>query len=361
MSSPGLAFVVPDPTGSPSGGHTYNTRILAAWRGAGRHVAVEMVPGRWPRPDDEARAQVAAVLSRYDTCLVDGLIGSCCPEEIAAARQNGRRVVLLVHLPLADETGLSPTEARDLEGLERWACHVSSCVVSTSHTAAADLRRRHALADVVAVPPGADVAPLAVGSAPTDPARILMVGAVTRRKNQLGLVTALGAVADRDWTAELIGPCPDEEYLSLVQREIDRHGLNSRILFRGPLDRDALEYRWRYTDLLVLPSLHETFGLVVTEALARGIPTLVSSCTGAVEALTGVRADQFDTADRESLPGGLVDPHDTSELAAALARWLDDPAVQQAWRARAVAEREVPRPWSVTADALWSAATGDAR
>ena len=53
----------------------------------------------------------------------------------------------------------------------------------------------------------------------------------------------------------------------------------------GILVGQALDQKWDTADLLVLTSRIETYGLVVVEALARGIPAVVSAGTGAVEAL----------------------------------------------------------------------------
>ena len=55
----------------------------------------------------------------------------------------------------------------------------------------------------------------------------------------------------------------------------------------GVLVGQALDQQWDIADLLVLTSRIETYGLVVVEALARGIPAVVSADTGAVEALQG--------------------------------------------------------------------------
>ena len=68
----------------------------------------------------------------------------------------------------------------------------------------------------------------------------------------------------------------------------------------------------------MLPSRAETYGMVVTEALARGIPVLASDAGGLPETL-GRDPDG-------RVPGLLVPPGDAAALAAALRGWLDDPA-----------------------------------
>ena len=69
-------------------------------------------------------------------------------------------------------------------------------------------------------------------------------------------------------------------------------------------------------DLLVLPSRAETYGMVVTEALARGVPVIAADVGGVREALGH--------AEDGTRPGLLVPPDDFVALGEALRSWLDD-------------------------------------
>lgn len=359
-----VGFVVPDPGGTPSGGHTYNDRILRCWAERGYPARPVTVGGGWPHPDDAARDRLAEALRAHPVSLVDGLVGACCPQHIQEAVATGHRVVLLIHLPLADETGLSLDQARDFEGLERWAAHAATAVVATSKTAADDVRRRHELGEdgvVGAVPPGADQRPVTASSGGDRGGvpRLGTLASVTPRKNQSGLVEGLALVADRPWSAEFVGPQPDPAYAAAVRDRAAALGIADRITLPGVLDDADLERFWTRLDLLVLPSLHETYGLVVTEALAHGIPAVVSRGTGAVEALAGTSCAGGDPADPA---GALIDPRSPEDIARVLGGWLDDPRTRTAWHERALARRAELRPWSAAADELWTlvqAAAGD--
>lgn len=347
-----VGFLVPDPSGQPSGGHTYNARVLTGWAQVGHPAEAVTLAGDWPFPDDAARERVAAALAAHPTTLVDGLVGACCPAQIQEAVTAGHRVVLLVHLPLADETGLSLDQARDLDGLERWAAHAASAVLATSRTAADDVRRRHDLPRVDAVLPGTDERPVAPGSAGRGAPSLGVLASVTPRKNQLALVDALADVADRPWTARFVGPTPNPRYADAVRARAAEVGLTERIELPGVLDDEALERFWSGTDLLVLPSLHETYGLVVGEALAHGIPAVVSRGTGAVEALTGRPCAGDDPGDAA---GAVVDPRSTADIARVLASWLDDAELRTTWRERALSRRRDRREWGEAAEELWAA------
>ncbi len=85
--------------------------------------------------------------------------------------------------------------------------------------------------------------------------------------------------------------------------------------FPGPLTGADLARSYGAADLLVLASRAETYGMVVTEALARGLPVVAAEVGGVPEAL-GHGADGI-------RPGLLVPPDDPAALGAALRAWLE--------------------------------------
>jgi glycosyltransferase involved in cell wall biosynthesis len=112
---------------------------------------------------------------------------------------------------------------------------------------------------------------------------------------------------------------------------------------RGPSDR---ELRDLYQGCLfsIFPSLHEGWGLPVTEAMAFGVPVLCSSAAALPEA-GGDLARYFD-------------PDDAGDCHRAVVELLDHPAALAAWRAE-VQARFQPIPWSATAQAVLAAAVAD--
>lgn len=84
--------------------------------------------------------------------------------------------------------------------------------------------------------------------------------------------------------------------------------------------------------------------MVVTEALARGIPVLASAVGGVPDAL-GYAA----TGDR---PGVLVPPEDPAALATALRQWWDDPTVRTRLRAAAAQRRADLDDWTSTTNRI---------
>src|SRR4051812_49139954 len=94
-------------------------------------------------------------------------------------------------------------------------------------------------------------------------------------------------------------------------------------------------------DLLVLPSRSESYGMVVVEALAHGLPVVATAVGGVPEALG--------QAPVGALPGLLVPPEDPRALAGALRAWLDDPGLRERLEQTARRRRPGLRRWSDTA------------
>jgi len=116
--------------------------------------------------------------------------------------------------------------------------------------------------------------------------------------------------------------------------------LGDRVSFTGPRTGAELDRSYAAADLVVLASRAETFGIVVIEALARGLPVVATDVGGVPEAL-GHDADGV-------RPGFLVPPNDAGALAAALRAWLSDGELRRRLR-RAACERRSSLPrWSTT-------------
>ena len=348
MSNP-LWAVLPgsiDDPAAPSGGNRYDRIVLNLLSGAAtpqdgqdvptRPVYEVAVDGSWPLPDGDARESLARALSDIPDkadVLLDGLV-ACGVPEILAPHKKRVRPIVLVHLPLSDETGLSPALAEDLRARERATLHMAATVVATSETAAGHLADLHDLSrrQISVVEPGVSAAE----PAPPDTSgkRLLCVAAVTPRKGQDLLVEALERrLADLEWTCVLAGR---------VVQPVPHTSKN--IHFVGPLQGTALDSAYGKSDLFVLPSRNETYGMVVTEALARGIPVLAAAVGGVPEAL-GMAPDG-------TRPGILIPPGDPKELAAALRAWLTDAGLRDRLRAAATARRATLPTWDDTARRL---------
>ncbi len=93
-------------------------------------------------------------------------------------------------------------------------------------------------------------------------------------------------VTDLAWRCACVGSLDRAPaFADHVQRRALAGGLRDRVHFAGPRTGAALDSAYAAADLLVLASHGETYGMVVTEALARGVPVLATDVGGVPEAL----------------------------------------------------------------------------
>jgi glycosyltransferase involved in cell wall biosynthesis len=187
--------------------------------------------------------------------------------------------------------------------------------------------------------PGVDAAGLARGT--TAGGELLCVAAVTPQKGHDVLLSALAEVADRPWRCALVGALNrDPGFVASLGPRVREAGIRDRVRFTGPLTGADLDAAYAAADVLVLASRAETYGMVVVEALARGLPVIATSVGGLPEAL-GHGADGC-------RPGLLVPPGDAAVFAAALRCWLEDAGVRKRLRQAAQERRATLTGWLPT-------------
>lgn len=350
MSLRSVHFVMPggvDDLTAPSGGNAYDRRVSLDLAGFGWQVHKHAVAGGWPRPGADARAELACTLGELpdDTVvLLDGLV-ACGVPEIVVPEARRLRLAVLVHLPLGDETGLQPAVAAELDAKERTVLRAVPAVIATSDWAVRRLVSHHGLAPerVHVAAPGADIAPLASGT--DGVSRLLCVAAVTPRKGQHRLVEALATVTDLPWSCVCVGGLThDPAYVAGLRVLIRKYGLEGRLHLAGPQAGAELDASYGAADLMVLASYAETYGMAVTEALARGIPVLATDVGGLAEAIG--------RAPDGGVPGILVPPEDPAALAAELRGWFGEADVRRRLKAAARSRRAALDGWATTARSL---------
>jgi glycosyltransferase involved in cell wall biosynthesis len=340
--------VVPDgidDPARPSGGNSYDRRICRGLAALGWSVHEHAVPGAWPRPDAAACAALSGVIAGIPdsaVVLLDGLVASTVPH-VLVPESRRLRLVVLVHMPLGD--GPPVDRVGDARAQEHAVLSAVAAVVTTSTWARRLLLARYALrpGQVHVAEPGVDAADLATGTA--SGGELLCVAAVTPGKGHDVLLAGLATVTDLPWRCVCVGSLDrDPSFVSGLRCQGREGGIGDRVLFTGPRTGDDLDVAYAAADVLVLASRAETYGMVVTEALARGLPVIATAVGGLPEALgrdsDGVR------------PGLLVPPDDPLAFGAALRRWLDDPRRRERLR-RAAQERRVSlKGWSTTTDRI---------
>jgi len=340
MATERRAFLLlPGDPDTVTGGYLYDRRIVAGLRAQGWTIDLRSPGDGFPLPDAATRAAAAAVVAALpDDALViaDALAFGALPE-LAEAHAKRLRWLALVHHPLALETGLDAGDAAALRASERRALAVARHVVVTSQSTARALADYDVPADeITVIEPGTEPAPLAPGSG-GDALALLCVATLTPRKGHAVLLEALAGLVDRRWTLHCVGNLERDRATAASLRALSgRLGMAQRVVWHGEQREAGLDALYARSDVFVLPSFHEGYGMAFAEALARGLP-IVGTDAGAIA----------DTVPPDA--GTLVPPGDVPALREALRRVMDDAGHRAALAAGARAARQHLPDWSMAA------------
>jgi glycosyltransferase involved in cell wall biosynthesis len=136
---------------------------------------------------------------------------------------------------------------------------------------------------------------------------VLYVGSICIRKGVQYLLEALEQLPPEVATLTVVG-LMHEEFVSIWNRAVPPH--QARVVWKGGVSRSELPAIYREADVMVLPSLCDSFGQSVIEALACGTPVIATTNCGALP--------------RPGVDGLVVPPGDSQALAAAIHQLWDD-------------------------------------
>lgn len=141
---------------------------------------------------------------------------------------------------------------------------------------------------------------------------LLLLGGDWERKGVAPAIEVLSKLTNSKTSLIVVGSGDQANYSALAES----FGLSGRVIFPGP-QREV----WRYYaagDIFILPTLYESFGLSILEAMAAGLPVVVSSAAGAAELI------------KDGVNGLLLeDPTDVCELATKLEPLLADASLRR--------------------------------
>lgn len=332
-----VAFAIPGDLETRTGGYGYDRRILSELRHLGWQVEVVELGDGFPLPSEGQKAaasrQLMLTLANRPV-VIDGLAFGVLPEA-AAALQATRPVVALVHHPLACETGLARDTALRLRDSERAALAAAHRVVATSEATAEllvdefDVPRER----LEVIPPGTDPVPLATGSG-GDRLHLLSVGAIVPRKGFDILVEALSTLTDLGWQLTIAGDRGrDRAAVERLDSLIAQHRLEDRIESPGMVSPERLAWLYLGSDLFVLASHFEGYGMAYAEAIAHGLP-IIGTTGGAIPRTVPSAASR------------LVAPGDAAALAHALRDVLTNEQGRRALAAGARAAAAALPTWA---------------
>jgi glycosyltransferase involved in cell wall biosynthesis len=166
---------------------------------------------------------------------------------------------------------------------------------------------------------------------------LLAVSDLYVQKNFNRLLAAIAVLRDTHPNIQLkiAGRALDDDYHAALLRDIERLGLADHVEFLGHVAPDDLLDLYRRCGVFVFPSLVETFGNSLVEAMACGAPVAASN-SAAMPEVAGEGALYFN-------------PNDVPDMASVIGSLLDDPVLRRASGQKAL-ERAKLYSWSSTAE-----------
>ncbi len=323
-------FAIPGDINLRTGGYGYDRAILARLPALGIATTHCGLPGTFPNPSEADIGESVKLLcaaAPNDVLLIDGLAFGVMPAHALA--RVPQRIIALVHHPLGLEAGLSLERQMYLIRHEIEALKFADHIVVTSAITAKTLVEDFAVPvnAITIAEPGTDRAPRnRRRTFAGEQIELLCVGSVIPRKGYDVLVSALSGLVHLNWHVTLVGNCErDRGTFEALQKQIQKLKLTDRISLVGEYSPQQLEPAYQCADVFVSSSLYEGYGMVLGEAMVRGLPVLTT--TGGAAAQT--------------VPDGAglkVPPNDVGALRHALQRLILESDLraslaQAAWQA----------------------------
>lgn len=237
--------------------------------------------------DPNKRSEAARLLwtlnrSSPDVVVIDEL----CHREAAVqfswpsfGKRKPKQVLLVHHLTEWEDTSARASEWLSLRGAD--------LVIATSRTSAVRLFREQGVTAAVCEP-GCDRLPLDAPPTSRPPGseatlRFLFVGTWTARKGLVELLDALEALGDARYALTIVGDSArDRPYRERVLKTLRLcPSLARRCEIMGKVDDAELARQYQRSDVLVLPSHFEGYGMVLSEAVRAGLG-IVTTRVGAI-------------------------------------------------------------------------------
>jgi len=175
---------------------------------------------------------------------------------------------------------------------------IAKCAQEIAMIQAADAR-----ANITYVPNGVDLATFQPGPPISEagPLHIICVARLIQRKGQHHLIEAVKRLAHQniDVMLSLVGTGDSQDCYELLARDL---GVSARVRFVGYVPREAIARHLSAAHVFVLPSYNEGMAIAALEAMASGLPVVLTRTGGTDELVEeGVNGLTFDWADVDAL------------------------------------------------------------
>jgi len=143
--------------------------------------------------------------------------------------------------------------------------------------------------------------------------KILFVGNITERKGLHLIIESLKTIPKKDWEFNIVGNYQsDPIYTRKSEEMINKFHLREKVKFMGILDDAELINQYQQSDILVMPSYIEGFGITYLEGMSFGLPAIGGN-QGAAKEIINHKKNGF-----------LVSPGDSKELQKYITKFIKD-------------------------------------
>ena len=286
-----------------SGGYLYDRKIVEYLRDCGHKVLVYTFPFEVER----------VIKDDVELLLEDEL----CHKDLLEFNLRLKKafpipVIVLVHHLKYLEPVLQPREEKEKEKKFLKTC---DAVIANSDNTSREVRKLGVELPTLVSYPGCDhlaPSPDFNRRAPESFLKILSVGILVPRKGFYLLFEALEELSDYPWELRIVGDeTLDVRYVESLRKKARE--LGNRIQFLGRVSSKELSEIYLNSDLFVLPSYFEGYGIVVAEAVLHLLPVIASKVGGIPEII------------QDGREGILIPPGDKAALKGALQVFLEQP------------------------------------
>lgn len=178
----------------------------------------------------------------------------------------------LEHKALKKKVAMTLYQRRQLESVDMF--------VATAEQELESIRALGLKQPVAVIPNGVALPDLdySTGKETKNDRQALFLSRIHPVKGLTNLVRAWAGVNPKGWRLMIAGP-NEGGHWSEVDKEIRRLGISDQVNYVGPVEGEAKARLYRESDLFILPSFSENFGIVVAEALSYGLPVITTTGT----------------------------------------------------------------------------------
>jgi len=295
-----------------TGGYLYNQRLAAGLSQKGHTVKVISLA---ETPSDQSVLENALRRQLRQTepgsCVVIDSIVLGMMNRVIKEHGNRYYFVGLVHLPATLDLHKTDKEMELAENELESMNALNQLVVTGNYIK--QLLEQAGLdgSKISIIEPGVDNFPRKRDYAGL-PFELLCISNFSWIKGQMLLADALSRLTNRNWTLRMYGNMSaGKEYVDSLKKLIASRNLGGRIQLHDTLNREDISSAFLKADLFVLPTQFESFGMVLTESLAHGIPVVTTTAGNLVH----------------TVPAGmgiLTEPGNVDELSFVLNRLFTD-------------------------------------